>query len=317
MKIISYFKSLEAKLYRMSFNFGFETKDILLFFQASGKKADNDKNNGIRESILEKILSLDSSFYSDSENEKYWNLVKNSWNETLRSLCSQSFDSIDIKKKGGRANNYDFLIKYKKGKKVLKEIKAEFKHNSDTIKDTPQFLSLYEGGYNLFEETYSSFYYDNYLKKYLECDEKLKEYTEDMISKKDYLKYVKTTKYDCHKLFKSMYERDKECKSEKDKVVNDSIKEYLELHGSKINISKVCEKLKVSQGNKIFLLWNLDSFSVEEMSSDLMNPEKMKFHSIKRNNCIILEQEKTQYHLLLRWKNHKGILLPAWQISMK
>jgi predicted secreted protein len=46
----------------------------------------------------------------------------------------------------------------------------------------------------------------------------------------------------------------------------------------------------------------------------------IKFHSIKNGNTIVLQSAanpSTTFHLLLRWRNHKGILNPAWQISLK
>lgn len=43
----------------------------------------------------------------------------------------------------------------------------------------------------------------------------------------------------------------------------------------------------------------------------------MIFHCIKNGNILELKTSNNIYRLLLRWRNHKGILNPAWQISMK
>ena len=43
----------------------------------------------------------------------------------------------------------------------------------------------------------------------------------------------------------------------------------------------------------------------------------MTFHGIRNGNVIEVQSGPTLYRLLLRWRNHKGILNPAWQISMK
>ena len=36
------------------------------------------------------------------------------------------------------------------------------------------------------------------------------------------------------------------------------------------------------------------------------------------NTVILTNKNKTvEYHMLLRWKNHAGVLFPAWQIKFK
>ena len=37
----------------------------------------------------------------------------------------------------------------------------------------------------------------------------------------------------------------------------------------------------------------------------------------KYNTIVYTTVEKNEIHMLLRWKNGKGILFPAWQISIK
>ena len=47
-----------------------------------------------------------------------------------------------------------------------------------------------------------------------------------------------------------------------------------------------------------------------------MNMESLVFDRIHRKNTIVLKTDKNEYHLLLRWKNHQGILNSAWQVSI-
>lgn len=294
----------------------FEVSDIVLFFQQNSSKADNDKNNKKRELILENIIKLEPKFYEDKEFQKYWVLVKDSWFSTLSKLCKEKFETIIVKQKAGRSFNYDFDVSYEsESKKILQTLKIEFKHNSESIEKIPQFLSLTDGTCDFFKESYASFYYDNYLTKYLECDENLKSYLKDSPSKEEYLKLVKKTSYDCHKMFKSMYLKEDTKKEEKFKIVNESISEYLKKYASSINLECLKEKLIVTQKDKYFLLWNLDQFKVQNI--DVENINSLKFSSVKNDNTIIIEGKDMKFHLLLRWKNHKGILLPAWQISIK
>ena len=37
---------------------------------------------------------------------------------------------------------------------------------------------------------------------------------------------------------------------------------------------------------------------------------------VKNRNTIVLMSDNYEYHLLLRWRNHAGILNPAWQIKV-
>jgi hypothetical protein len=50
---------------------------------------------------------------------------------------------------------------------------------------------------------------------------------------------------------------------------------------------------------------------------DMMDLETLVFNRVERKNTIVLKTEKNEYHLLLRWKNHQGILNCAWQVSIR
>jgi hypothetical protein len=126
------------------------------------------------------------------------------------------------------------------------------------------------------------------------------------------------TNYDVNPFFLHLKECEVNFKKEKAKVVNDSISEYLSSFGQDLDINMFTEKIQESQKDKIYILWgkdmklHIDSISQEEMSGICIK-------NIKNNNAIVLESSltKTTYSLLLRWRNHKGILNPAWQISFK
>ena len=56
--------------------------------------------------------------------------------------------------------------------------------------------------------------------------------------------------------------------------------------------------------------------------SDKIHPEELIITSVvtvRRGKYLVLQSAKagTTHEMLLRWKNHAGILYPAWQISMK
>ena len=228
--------------------------------------------------------------------------------------------------------------------------KIEFKYGASNINGIPQFLSLPTkcGMFRTHDAAaptptptptpaptptpkYEVFWYQQYLDKYIACDPQLKCIESDTPtsasasasappkpSLEDYLRFMPKTNYDVNPFFLHLKECETNFKKEKAKVVNDSISEYLSSFGQELDINMFTEKIKESQQDKTYILWgkdmkcHIDSISQEEMSG-------IVFKNIKNNNAIILESSltKTTYSLLLRWRNHKGILNPAWQISLK
>jgi hypothetical protein len=222
--------------------------------------------------------------------------------------------------------------------------KIEFKYGASNINGIPQFLSL-QTKFGMFRNngaststptpppTYEVFWYQKHLDKYIACDPQLKCIESDTSasasasastsappkpSLEDYLRFVQKTNYDVDPFFARMKECETNFKKEKAKVVNDSISEYLSSFGQDLDINVFTQKIQESQQDKTYILWgkdmkcHIDAISQEEMSG-------IGFKTIKNNNAIVLESSltKTTYSLLLRWRNHKGILNPAWQISLK
>ena len=125
---------------------------------------------------------------------------------------------------------------------------------------------------------------------------------------------TKTT-YSIHPFIEQLKARELFLQREKNAVVNKSISDYLSKHGPSINITAFSEKVKATQQDKIYLLWHKGQFHLDKMTESEMS--EMSFHSIKNGNVLQLKTGNTLYGLLLRWRNHKGILNPAWQITMK
>jgi len=286
-------------------------EQIDLFFTTCDKK-DNDSSNRVREQILEKIIDLPNSFFEHPNYGKKWRSLKTDWIKVLKSLSYFSFvKDIKIEKKAGRKFNYDFLVQLinKKGQSI--EYKVEFKYNSSELNTLPQFIQLYDN-FGLTNERYAKFYYETYLDKYLE---KSPTTVFDVPSLDEYLKLIQTTEWKKHSFFEQLRDCEGENKKEKNEIVNQSIKDFLEKYGEDLNLELLEKKIRESQEDKFYIMYkdgifNLDSFDEDDYTD-------LKVSGITSNSVMIEAKSGTVYKLLLRWKNHNGILNPAWQISVK
>ncbi len=287
---------------------------ISTFFQTSSRD-ENDATNKVREKILEKMCNPPKEYLEHAEFGPSWQIVHQQWNNALTTIAKNThipaYTSTSIKMKGGRSFNYDADIMYYNEDVLVATRKIEFKYGGTNIGSLPQFLSL-QAKIELFDKTYDMFWYERYLDQYLACDSGL---TEEKPSLETYLKCVTSTKYSITPFFAKLKERELLFQTEKNEVVNRSITDYLTTHGNTINLSSFSEKVQATQCDKIYMLWSNGAFYIDSMSEKEMSD--LTFHSIRNGNILELKAGNTHYNLLLRWRNHKGILNPAWQISMK
>jgi hypothetical protein len=111
-----------------------------------------------------------------------------------------------------------------------------------------------------------------------------------------------------------MYDYEETNKAQKFDVVNRSIKQFLETYGPSIDLQKLSDKFALTQLNKTFAMWDMTDFQLFKFGeNDLL---VKRFVGILNDNTILVESDKYKFKLLLRWRNHKGILNPAWQISL-
>ena len=265
-------------------------------FNKQSDRTKNDENNKIRENILENILTLERRYFTNKQYGEQWKHLKN---EFMSVLHIKEDDKTQIIRKAGRKNNYDYYIHYKNGDRE----KLEFKSGSKSMFNLPQILQLTDD--KLMDYTYSEFFYEKYLDDLCEvCNTK-------KIDKDDYIKNIKKTSSDID-MFNSIKEF--ENKTKKDKIVNNSIKEYLESYYKRLNLKELYSYLRKSL-DKTYLMWDYKNkkFTKEKLDDDF---NKLIIKQIKNNNTIIV-QSKYEYRLLLRWKNGKGVLNPAWQIGIR
>jgi hypothetical protein len=270
---------------------------ILVFFNPS-VRATNDATNKLREIILESIMT--SPHLDDPDYGQRWRQVRDSWEQTLRSVTTETYDQFQVTRKGGRRHHHDFIVDYYIDSRKVDTKQIEFKFGK-TMKSLPQFLSMYSH-FNMFPNTYAVFYYEHYLDKYLVYVD---------IEKPPlsvYLEHVYGTEYK-HPFFATLREREVEHKKAKSEIVNDSIRDYLQTNATQIILPTLYEKLQSSQ-QKTFLLWDETQFSAHRLTFEPLSLEGFN------KNTILITSGAYTLRLLLRWKNHKGILGPAWQIKI-
>ncbi len=289
---------------------------ITTFF-AKSTRSKNDATNKIRDALLEILSSPPKEFMEDAEHGEKWRIVQEAWNSALQKVATltgiPTYSSIQVKKMAGRSYNYDAECKYFQDSELVGTRKLEFKFGGAKIDDLPQFLSL-QANTKYFTESYAKFYYEKYLDSYIACDPEI---TEAKPSLDTYLKIVTSTSYSIHPLFKQLKERESVAKKEKARIVNASITDYLKTIGATVNCEEISEKFLGSQKDKYYLFWNpkTKTFALDYLTEDVM--KNLSFDSIHKGNKIVLTSGTNFYNLLLRWRNHKGILNPAWQISLK
>jgi hypothetical protein len=276
------------------------------YFYKSCKKCDNDKVNKMREELLYKMLNNNNIECCDKCKPLYLKLKDNL---KINDIYNRRYNKMDVKSKGGRHCKSDFELTfyYKDNSKYI--VNLEFKYGSTKIIDCPQFLNQPAK-----ECTYHKDYYDNELK--ILCDKyKINRPNYETYKKNIFKNYNKKDQTKNNEFFNTLYLMDvkgTEYKKDKDKLVKKSIKNFLEKY--KVDYSYWEDKFKEQQ-NKVFLLCKNGKFYVDKFSDKELKLKNT--HYIKNNNTIVLQTKTTsEIHMLLRWKNRLGVLLPAWQVKL-
>ena len=288
------------KKYTVSYN------DIYTFYKNTDKSK-NDLNNKIRENVIIAIvcnkIPIKWLFYS------WWYILYTELNKTLKQICETKFDLVKIEHMAGRKYNFDFLIIFYYNDKKINSFNIEFKHNSKKIEKCPQFLSMSSNNFS--KQSYVEYFFDNYIEEISSI------YEIKMPNKDKYLKNIYSSNYKSLPFFEYLYKNEKNSIdkfNKKGELVQKSIRNFLEK--DILDIKYLNQKLIETQKNKIFLLWDTKKFHIDTIKPIELTCSTIK--NIKNNNTIVLNTEsKAEIHMLLRWKNHIGILYPAWQISLK
>ena len=282
------------------------TERIQLFYKKGSSKADNDAENKIREDVL---VFLENELPPEYAADEKWRNLYEKFHETLRTLCPTEYTRVKIVKKGGRIFNYDFDVIYLNSENIeIYRAKLEFKHNSKKIEKIPQILSLQDRFGLIDAITYSEHYYTHYLDAYLAAIE----YAGDKPTLQEYIILVSGIAPEKHPMFTYMRS------AKPNPMVKDSIHTYLHTYVSKFKVDEFTKKLVDSQTNKYFLLWDMSQFHIDTLSTEDLTIRHIHLQNRvkKQTNTIVALSNTSEYHLLLRWRNHNGILNPAWQIKI-
>jgi hypothetical protein len=295
-----------------------EVADIMTFIDEN-TKSDNDSTNRTREKIIANILSPSPDYLADPIYGQHWTNIHDKLRDVLHSLCKSPFDHILIKQKGGMTFNYDFVVQYcDPQNQVVHSVNLEFKNNASSIKELIQFLELYDkdckSKFGLFDYSYSEFYYDHYLDAYLALEEQTEE-TIEKPTKETYLKHIHDIKYK-HPFFNKIYTNKTKNKKEKDKLVEESRKKFIETYATTFNFEKIKNKIIESQSNKIFLLWDKNNFLIQTV-----DVEHIHISGIKPNGIhgmyfdVTVENFIYDIRIRLNWGNNNGVANPRWKFT--
>lgn len=292
--------------------------DIRYFFE-SNTRDNNDKANRIRENCLLILNTPTHEFFEDKDFGEKWCHLRREFESILLKLTAEPCVSYNLKKEANRKNHdFDLLLNREKNTEI---VTLEFKCSQKN--DMPQFFTAYDYD-RYFPETFAEFWYDRGgLDKMLELyPTKLTKPSRDEYLSQVY-KYIgeKTE----HPFFKQLYEWDigqfgpkTDIYKRKNTHVQQCIEDYLLHHLKSFDIAKFKEKLEASQKNKVYAMWNrrTKKFEVFKYSKLMLSPVKIDCIRLKHDIIIDTEDPNYQIKCLLRWKNHNGIGLPGYQISM-
>jgi hypothetical protein len=283
-------------------------------FKQTAERANNDLNNKLREAFFIACrMPGNETIFEDPIYGSQCVEIQSKFETKLKELGD--YNSYSIKQMAGRKYNYDFLLELEKdGQK--KEIKLEFKFNAKSIVAIPQFIQK-NTTWELFDVKYHDHFYDgSYLTEIVALNDG-SSVSVPIPPKEEYMKHIMKTNYDCHPFFKFLKDTEESKKTEKQTIVKQSIADYLAKYTDSINIDILKQTLIETQCNKEYLLYDPKTCQFHLDRVDIMDLDTLVFDRVERKNTIVLKTEKHEYHLLLRWKNHQGVLNSAWQVSIR
>jgi hypothetical protein len=307
---------------------GLKVEDIQYFTKSSkgqGRES-NDSNNKKREEILLHLFNTGlPAFQADPHHGTAWKKLDAAFREIISQIAVRyklpSESQATITKKAGRGQHKDFLIEFVGPDGATVDVSMEFKFGAKCIPDLPEFLNT-PADKKIVDTLYASYYY----KKCVPQLHTLYKIPEPLPTEEEYIKHIHkntpSTKWlkalDAADRIDSPNRKNKKAdgplKKQLDVLAKQSISEYLET--VQVDLKALTNEFQLTQEDKNFVCYKdgkfyLDFFQPNELTA-------VKRLPVKNGNTLVVESgvPTTQHHLLLRWKNHNGILFPAWQIKL-
>lgn len=284
-----------------------------------GGRGDNDKNNAKREQILCALLNkqIPDTFFA-GEYGQQWTNMKEGLFTFIHDNFGDNYKTMKCILKAGRQHHHDFSLIFTYEDDTIKTIPLEFKHGITSIVKGPQFLSI--SSKHFIPTNYSTLFYDS---GYVNQLSEVANINTPPPDRYDYLRFVCQSNYGIHAWFAEIKEREERCKTFKNNKkgkVNESIHNYLVDNHQNLDIKEINETLAKKEKNKKYMCYKNRLFYYDEISEDelyVTSIDKLKCGRDKSFNTIVLNTRSTsKLHMLLRWKNHAGVLFPAWQIKL-
>jgi hypothetical protein len=282
--------------------------DIELFTVSSaGRGRDtNDTSNTMREKILiDAFNGKTTEMFEDPTFGSDWRRITELFTNAINELGGEG--PITVASRGGRKNNYDFLVTRSDCKH-----KVEFKFGGTSVQTIPEFFNP-AANKSFHDVLYADYFYDNYITEIAGL------YGLTPPPKPVYMKeiYKNSSKHAFFKDFKAAEEAHRELYVQKKKLVAVSIQNYLEQVKDSTHLETISAEFMRSQSGKRFLIYSSGKFHHDQISDAELTAKNVV--GIRNGNLLIIQSEEpgTTHEMLLRWKNHLGILFPAWQISMR
>lgn len=301
--------------------------DIRLFFDAPTSRASNHSDNATRERILLSMFQMPSDHEYLQKCEK-WRAVYDKLTGVLSDIRGDSTHphGRPVQMAGGRANNYDF---------VLDGHLIEFKFGAQSFTSVPQILSIQTRwdhdpflGPNIPSISVSPYHLRN-----IRCEPRT--YTQHFYYKylpqivprsmplvpPDVYRYHVIRVTAAHPFFATL----KRTQSpESQRISDQSIHDYLSalraIEPARWDWRHLLPMIE-KQNNKIFMFWDPASLDFHIHKPDIrLSPNTAPYFRRGRQglfNTVVLplDDESGELTCLLRWKNHKGVQNPAWQIK--
>jgi hypothetical protein len=321
-----------------------DCEDIAAFSTVGAGRKDNDRLNATRERVLAASQHVPPAFFEDAVRGPSWKEVLTQWDRCLASCTGTGYAKTDITWMGGRKNKYDFGITYIDDAGVqVGSAAVEYKHNAKSIYALPQFLSIpakpgvFLTNLDRPESTqgYAEFFYDRFLSRYMACDPDI---GVGVPERNVYLQHVYKSDEACHPFFAALRSREGVAKTAKTAVVHQSIAVYLAgitaglessdvsdespwVEQARFDVPAFVARIRETQKDKHFALWSSrGGFTVEHLNMPDAVWASAVFGGVKGGNTVVVDlpadPERRAFHALLRWRNHLGILNPAWQIKV-